>query len=170
MAEALRPLLALLSITLALLMFSAGLGSFAALGQSLWGDSARRARTRMETHWWADVRLGALHGLGMFVLAVVSQGRPLVALFALAVAGFGLACLWVGIPALVERLGERIHPSASRPLVYFVGASCLVWGCAIPYLGWSLLVVLVLGTYASGLASFLGRKAARAQDGNIAAT
>ena len=72
MAEALRPLLALLSITLALLMFSAGLGSFAALGQSLWGDSARRARTRMETHWWADVRLGALHGLGMFVLAVVA--------------------------------------------------------------------------------------------------
>ena len=153
-----NPLVGLLSITLALLMLWIGVGSFVSLGQALWGDSIGRARGRMETHWWADVRLGALHGVGLLVLAIVSRNHPLLGLLTLALIGFALTCLWMAIPALVQRLGERIVPGRSRLQGNFVGAFCLVWGCAIPYLGQALLLVLLLGTYATGLAGFLNRK------------
>lgn len=127
------------------------MGSFVSLGQALWGDSIGRARGHMDTHWWADVRLGALHGVVLSVLAIVSRNHPLLGLLTLALIGFALTCLWMAIPALVQRLGERIVPVVpgsrailGEPFAWFGDALfpilvrpccwCFCWGPTPP--GW----------------------------------
>lgn len=142
-----NPLVWLITIALILLALVATLGAFTMMGKLFWGEFVEKADIRMSQFWWKDVRLGAVHAVGMLVLAKLGEGRPLLHIVALLWIALIAACLWLALPALVQ----RAHPSRD-PLK---GALCAVWACALPYFGQALLVVLLCGCYAAGLSVLL---------------
>lgn len=151
MAEQLKGLIGLSTLALLLVMVSCGLAAFACVGRALWGDAVEKVRARLASGWWRDVRLGGMHALVIFAMALVSRGRPVLFVPVLLWLGVVLACLWMALPGLVLCMGERLSPR----WVPLAGAFCLVWSCAFPYLGQALLVVLLLGTYGAGLGVLL---------------
>jgi hypothetical protein len=151
--NALKPLIFLITLSLILTLLGVALSAFARVGQSLWGDTVDKVQTRMSESWWRDVRLGALHGLGILMLLAISRSLHLLFLVAVVWLGLAVACLWMGTPALVESLAKRVGGSPwARALG---GGLCLTWACAVPYLGQALLIVLVLGTYGAALGTIL---------------
>jgi len=149
-----KPLLGLVTIGLLLSMLGLGLGAFACLGKALWGETVDKIQLRLAQSWWRDVRLGGLHALGIMVMAAISHGRPLIILPTLLWLSVVLACLWFALPAMILNLGEKLGPRGAAA-TSCAGALCLTWGGALPYLGWVLLVVILLGTYGAGLAVLL---------------
>ena len=150
----LKGLLFLLTVALGLTMIGWGLGAFTMLARMLWGEQLERIHQRLELQWWRDVRLGALHAVALLALLSVAQGRPLLTLLGLIWLAVVAAALALAVPAFVERLSQRLQPQSPYALR---GATLIVWGCALPYLGQAMLLLILLGCYAAGLATLLRR-------------
>lgn len=143
----LKPLVFLVTAFVAIMALVGALGAFSSLGRLFWSDFVEKAEIRMSEFWWKDVRLGAVHTVGLLVLAKLGEGRPLLHIIALLWIALMAACLWLALPALVQ----RAHPSRDA----LKGALCAVWACALPYFGQALLLVLLCGCYAAGLSVLL---------------
>ncbi len=145
-----KPLVFLVTAFVAIMAVVAALGAFTSLGRLFWGDIVERADQRMSQHWWRDVRLGALHGVGLMIVGGLGNGRPVLHILALLWIALAAACLWLALPALVQRAHSSRDP--------LKGALFFVWACVLPYFGQALLLVLLFGCYAAGLSVLLERR------------
>ena len=136
----------ILSIILIVLAIEVSLVAYLTFMTVVFGRRVELAQQIMVTSPWRSFLIGLLNFLffGAIALALNSIGGEIPRLLAVIVLTVLIAAAGIGLSGLVNLTGQRLSPGAERLKMTAWGTITLSLACALPLLGWFVLLPAVL--------------------------
>jgi hypothetical protein len=136
----------ILSIILIVLAIEISLVAYLSIMTVIFGRRVEQAQQNMLGSPWRSFLIGVLNFLffGAIALALNSVGGEFTRLLALIVMTLLIAVIGIGLAGLVNLTGQRLSPGAERLKMTAWGTVTLSLACALPVLGWFVLLPGVL--------------------------
>jgi hypothetical protein len=142
----------ILRLILALILLTIGLAAFFLVLNALFSERVTKAKLVVQSMPARSFGIGLVNFVFFFVIAAVLLSvaenagpfiRGILTIPALIILVFLVIVLSLGLAGMSNLLGERIFPDFSSWKQTFWGTVCLSLACALPFVGWFLLLPYV---------------------------
>lgn len=136
----------ILSTILIALAIEVSLVAYLTFMTVIFGRRVEQAQQIMVSSPWRSFLIGVLNFLffGAIALALNSVGGEITRLLALVVMTLLITVIGIGLAGLVNLTGQRLSPGSERMKMTAWGTVTLSLACALPLLGWFVLLPAVL--------------------------